>query len=65
MISRGIGTSPVPDIKDQMSFPPDIVDDTQEHLDNTYVESLENAAPEDMVSEDPEYEDDGFYYDEN
>jgi hypothetical protein len=28
---------------------------------------LENVrpAPEDMASEDPEYEDDGFYYDEN
>ena len=50
-----------------MSFPPDIVDDTQEHLDDTYVESLENTrpAPEEMVSEDPEYEDEGFYYDDN
>ena len=50
-----------------MSFPPDIVDDTQEHLDDTYVESLENvrSAPEILVSEDPEYEDDDFYYDEN
>ena len=65
--ARGIGTSPIPYLKDQMSFPPDIVDDTQEHLDNTYVESLENvrSAPEELVSEDPEYEDEGFYYDEN
>ena len=66
-IARGIGTSPVPYIKDKMSFPPDIVDDTQAHLDDTYVESLENvrSVPEVLVSEDPEYEDEGFYYDEN
>ena len=66
-IARGIGTSPVPYIKDKMSFPPDIVDDTQEHLDDTYVEALENVcpAPKDLLSEDPEYEDDGFYYHEN
>jgi hypothetical protein len=46
---------------------PDIVDDTQEHLDDTYVESLENTRPatEDLVSEDPDFEDDGFYHDEN
>ena len=42
-IARGLGTSPVPYIKDQMSMPPDIVDDTQEHLDDTYLESLENV----------------------
>ncbi len=61
-IARGIGTSPVPYIKNQMFFPPDIVDDTQEYLDDTYVEALESVRPatEDMVSEDPEYEDDGF-----
>ena len=66
-IARGIGTSSVPYISNQMSFPPDIVDDTQDHLDDTYVESLENvrSAPEDMVYEDPEYVDDGFYYDDN
>ena len=42
------------------------MDDTEEHLDDTYVESLENARPgtENLVSEDPDYEDDGFYYDE-
>ena len=45
-----------------MSFPPDIVDDTQEYLDDAYVEALESVRPatEEMVSEDPEYEDDGF-----
>ena len=54
--ARGIGTSPIPYLKDQMSFPPDIVHETQEHLDDTYVELLENVcpAPEDMVSKDPE-----------
>ena len=59
--------SPGPYIKDQMSYPPDIMDDTQEHLGGTYVESLENtrSATENLVSADPEYEDDGFYYDEN
>jgi len=66
-IARGIGTSPIPYLKDQMSFPPDIVDDTQEHLDDTYVEALEKvgSAQKEMVSEDPEYEDEDFYYDEN
>ena len=66
-IARGIGTSPIPYLKDQMSFPPDIVDDTQEHLDDTYVEALKKvgSAQEEMVSEDPEYEDEDFYYDEN
>ena len=62
-----MAVSPGPFIKDQMSYLPDIVDDTQEHLDDTYVESLENTRPatEDLVSEDPDFEDDGFYYDEN
>ena len=61
-IARGVVSSPVPYIKNQMSFPPDIVDDTQEYLDDAYVEALESVRPatEDMVSEDPEYEDDGF-----
>ena len=37
------------------------------YLDDTYVEALENvcSAPEELVSEDPEYEDEGFYYDDN
>ena len=67
-ITRGMAVSPGPYIKDQMSYLPDIVDDTQEHLDDhTYVESLENTRPatEDLVSEDPDFEDDGFYYYEN
>ena len=38
-ITRGMAVSPGPYIKDQMSYLPDIVDDTQEHLDDTYVES--------------------------
>jgi len=63
---RGMDVSPGPYIKDQLSYPPDIVDDNEEHLDDTYVESLANArqGTENLVSEYPDYEDDGFYKDE-
>ena len=44
-IARGIGTPPVPYIKEQMSLTPEIVDDTQEHLDDMYVDALENVRP--------------------
>ena len=54
-IARGMDVSPGPYITDQLSYPPDIVDDNEEHLDDTYVESLENTRPgtENLVSEDP------------
>jgi hypothetical protein len=49
------------------SPPPDIVDDTQEHLDDTYVEATSNqeGGKEEMVEAASENENDyGYNYDE-
>ena len=55
--------SPVPFLRDSLSYPPDAGDDSQEHMDDTYVDS---AKPEDMVEEaDEEFEPEVFQYDDN
>ncbi len=43
-VARGMDVAPGPYIKEQLSYPSDIVDHTQEYLDDTYVESLENKS---------------------
>ena len=57
---------PGPYINESLSNPPDIVDDTQEHMDDTYVEATANqeGEKEEMIAEASEYEnDDAFNYD--
>ena len=62
-IAKGISVSPVPFLRDSLSYPPDAGDDSQEHMDDTYVDS---AKQEDMVEEaDDEFEPEVFQYDDN
>ena len=62
-IATGISVSPEAFLRDSLTYPPDVVDDSQEHMDDTYVDS---AKQEDMVEEaDDEFEQEVFQYDDN
>ena len=62
-IATGISVSPEAFLRDSLTYPPDIVDDSQEHMDDTYVDS---AKQEDMMEEaDDEYEQEEFQYDDD
>ena len=62
-IASGISVPAEAFLRDSLTYPPDLVDDSQEHLDDTYVDS---AKQEDMVQEaDDEYEQEEFHYDDN
>ena len=62
-IATGISVSPEAFLRDSLTYPPDIVDDSQEHMHDTYVDS---AKQDDMVQEaDDEFEQEEFQYDDN
>ena len=61
-IANGISVSPEAFIRDSLSYPPDVVDDSQEHVDDTYVDS---APQEEMVGEADKYEQEEIHYDDN
>ena len=61
-VASGISVSPEAFLRDSLSYPPDLVDDSQEHVDDTYVDS---AQQEEMVGEADEYEQEEFHYDDN
>jgi len=66
-IAKGISVSPVPYIKDFLSYPPDIVDDTYQHLDDPYHANAPTEAAEKEEMGEEAYEedgDDGFNYHE-
>ena len=62
-VAKGISVSPEAFLRDSLNYPPDAVGDSQEHMDDTYVDS---AKQDDMVEEaDDELEPEIFLYDDN
>ena len=67
-IAQDISVAPGPNIKESLSYPPDIVDDTEERMDDMYVvedTANQEEGKEKMIAETSEYKnDDGFNFDE-
>jgi hypothetical protein len=62
-IAKGISVSLEAFLRYSLTYPPDVVDDSQEHMDNTHMDS---AKQEDIVEEtDDEFEQKVFQYEDN
>ena len=61
-IATGISVSPEAFLRDSLSYPPDLVDDSQEHVGDTYY--VDSAQQEEMVGEADEYEQEDIHYDD-